>query len=102
MLWRTSRLLAADSALEVCALYQFSSIAVSTSSKVTSSERSPSFIVLSIERRTKSPMTDNRTTARIGQIQSCRLINTPARDIDRPTLDLAHVMCGDGWLLRST
>ncbi len=32
------------------------------------------------------------TTARIGQIQICFFRNSPVREIERPTLDLAQVM----------
>jgi hypothetical protein len=35
-------------------------------------------------------------TAMIGQIQSCRFRKTPVRETVRPTLEVAHVMCGDG------
>ena len=39
-------------------------------------------------------MIDSSTTAMIGQIQICFFRNTPVREIERPTLDVAQVMCG--------
>jgi hypothetical protein len=38
-------------------------------------------------------MIDSSTTAIIGQIQICFFKNTPVREIERPTLDVAHVIC---------
>ena len=45
-------------------------------------------------------MIDSSTTAMIGQIQICFFRNSPVREIERPTLDLAHVMCGPAGRLR--
>ena len=66
------------------------------SSNVCSSDRRPSFIVVSMACRTARPIAESNTTAMIGQIQICRFSSRAVRETVRPDAGVSPGHVGRG------